>query len=597
MRFGLIAAGVLLLGLLSPAAAQETGPVTADSWGLRNERIQILEEAQDARQQERNELAVEILEDGITRYPEFIPFYRQLGELYEEKELYRLASDEYRRGLARAPEDNGLLSGLSRAQGYLGEDERAYELLVRLHELNPDDPGVISDLGWSCFKTFRLEEGIKLLEEAVKAHPDDEALYMTLGTLHSGAYHYQASRKAYLQSIALALDSGYRSFLAVAYYNLSLLEHDFSHYERALEYSTKSLEYGDRSAGYIARGELYMSRLDYRTASAEFLKAYTDDSTPLALVSRAELFLEFGLLDKALALVRDVQERDDGAWMYRFGTDRLRHQLVLQGLLGEIYTAMSRRESRYPQTGLARLRSMAGELLYSLRGWYHRLRMRKLQERVARLNGEKGNRLEAAVRFYEAAVPYRSLARGYLETSQRLETALIPDSRRFYILEEGILEKDPALLRKAVTEFDDPWESRYRAEALGHWLLLLDPSARREAYIEGVDQLYRLNPGLFLRREIAFPLEVAGAPPGPALRVLRRAGFLPLIAPETGPETGPGAPRFMLFFSSDGFCRLTDRDTDKTLFSKDFTAGNRRQQRAAAAELCRELTDRLFLLE
>ena len=97
------------------------------------------------------------------------------------------------------------------------------------------------------FKTHQLEKGEQLLLEALESYGPDRGMYMTLGTLYSGLYDYNNSKRFYLKAIEDALETDDPYFASVAYYNLSLLEHSFYHFNSALRYTEESIRSSDRA--------------------------------------------------------------------------------------------------------------------------------------------------------------------------------------------------------------------------------------------------------------------------------------------------------------------------------------------------------------
>ena len=148
---------------------------------------------------------------------------------------------------------------------------------------------------------------------------------MTLGTIYSGMNRYDESKKYYTLSVEEALRVGDKDFASIAYYNLSLLEHDFFHFNSALRYTDESLAVEERPSGHLSRGELFQSRMDFDSAQSEFQAAYATDATPLSKVNMAILLQKFGNLDLARRYAEEVMSSQDLAWLLYYGTDLTRH--------------------------------------------------------------------------------------------------------------------------------------------------------------------------------------------------------------------------------------------------------------------------------
>ncbi|MBI9107712.1 MAG: tetratricopeptide repeat protein [Spirochaetales bacterium] len=484
-----------------------------------------LEAASREQDSENHSEALRLLNEGIASFPENWELKKAAGDLYADRELYNLAVEQYGRALALNAEDCEVLYSKSVSEGLLNLDEDSISSLERLLELEPDNFEAIADLGWMYFKTYRLDEAEELLLDALGNFKNSPIFSMTLGTVYSGKYDYQNAEKYYLDSIEFALEKGWDYFASVSYYNLSLLEHGFYNYEKALDYTNKSIEAGERAPGYIARAELYLGRLDFDSAFTNYQQAYIMDSTPLALMGLADLYLNFGMLDNALAHIRNVQKRDDDSWMYYFGVDPGRHGMEVDRLLSEIYSGLAVREMKEPVFGFRRAAVLAASLKYRCLEWYHNRRYRRASFDVGLSNAEEGNSLDSAWAFYVANEDYPEPAVKYLSRAKEIEVAAAPSAKGAYLLEEGRLSGDILLLSEAVELLDPEWERRFTSEALTELALLYRKAGADAAARQASEALYRINPGVFIREGIEFPIAIDDGC-GFFLRfALRRGGF------------------------------------------------------------------------
>jgi tetratricopeptide (TPR) repeat protein len=236
--------------------------------------------AQEAIEAENYETAVRIIEEGKRLFPRNAELQLLLADLYYDKELYNLALEEYRGAARLQGEEYLTLVQISRCYGKLNQEQESIATLERILELYPESVSSIDDLGWMYFKTHQLEKGEELLLNALGQFGPDRGVYMTLGTLYSGMYDYENSKRYYLKAIQDALTGEDLYFASVAYYNLSLLEHSFYNYNSALRYTEESIQMLDRAPGHLARGELFQSRLDFNRAQAEYQTPMVKDNTP-----------------------------------------------------------------------------------------------------------------------------------------------------------------------------------------------------------------------------------------------------------------------------------------------------------------------------
>ncbi|MCF7927933.1 MAG: tetratricopeptide repeat protein [Spirochaetales bacterium] len=515
---------VILFLPAAVAAGQEEGSLDS-----------LIQSAHEAETAERYERAVELLHEAQRRFPEAPISYTELGSLYMNQELYHPALEEYLAAEELAPEDRDILHQIATAYGMLNEEGQAISYLERLHRLYPDDRMVIGDLGWMYFKTHRLEDGEELLLDAAERLGPDKSFSMTLGTIYSDMYEYEKSKEAYLDSIKLAEQEGYSYFASVAYYNLSLLEHDFYHFNNALEYTNRSIDLSDRASGHIARGELYQNRQDFQRALSEYRTAYDLDSTPLAQINLAILFQQFGMLEQALANVKDVLESGDLSWMYYYGTDARRHYMGLHEILEKVYRGKAEIARSRPKKGITDFfQSLWNRLRFRILSGYHRRRFQAYSLEVGNEYLEEGNALNAYWAFYEANRDYRQVALKYLSMAREEEVPLIPEALPYYQQEEGRITGDTALLQSSLEGFHPIWEKEGRARSLRLFYPQLRGNGRTERAREVAVALYRLNPGALRQYGITLPVrfsseaageDAAGSDMAAVIRKLRRSGL------------------------------------------------------------------------
>ena len=498
----------LLLLVCSPAASQ--AQQNADWYYGR---------AQTAIEAENYESAVRIIEEGKQRFPRNAELPLLLADLYYDEQLYNLALQEYRGAEQLQGEEYLILVQISRCYGKLNREQESIAALERILELYPENITPIDDLGWMYFKTHQLEKGEQLLLEALENFGPDRGIYMTLGTLYSGLYDYNNSKRFYLKAIDDALKGEDLYFASVAYYNLSLLEHSFYNYNSALRYTEESIQMVDRAPGHLARGELFQSRLDFKSALSEYQTAMVKDGTPLSKVNLAMLYQKFGMLELARRYAEEVLESRDRSWMYYYGTDLERHLQDVHEILSDVYTGLVASGAARPRSGILQtLRWTVRSLGYRLKAYYHRQKLRSYSLQVGRSYLSQGNQLDAFWEFYSANERYRPVALKYLGLARDLEVQVAPHARYYYQQEEGKIRGDPDLLERSIRGFDPFWEREGIFDSLRYLIPLLKvrSSSRRLA----VNRLYELNPGGLLQYGFALPLVVGRSVTGD--RILRR---------------------------------------------------------------------------
>ena len=186
------------------------------------------------------ERAINLYREGRTRYPRDSRFPIALGNLFFNRSLYSLAWDEYLAAEQIMPFDTYILHQLANTASFLNHDRISVAYLEKLLAIDPENMDAISDLGWMYYKVHRLEDGEQLLTEALDFFGEEAGLSMTLATIYSDMYRYEDARYWYLKAIDLAGPS--RSFISVAYYNLSILEYRFYQYDLSMEAANASLD-------------------------------------------------------------------------------------------------------------------------------------------------------------------------------------------------------------------------------------------------------------------------------------------------------------------------------------------------------------------
>jgi tetratricopeptide (TPR) repeat protein len=476
------------------------------------------------------ESAVKILSEAKLKFPLSPKINLELADLYYDKELTALALDEYRAAEKKGSVDFRTLNQIARSFGKLNRDKESIDYLTRILRLFPESMETVDDLGWMYFKTFQLEKGEKLLLDGIKKNGMQRDLAMTLGTIYSGMNRYEPARKYYLSSIDDALKAGDRYFASIAYYNLSLLEHNFFHFNSALAFTEDSISMQDRASGHLARGELYQSRMDYRGAMAEFEKAFQQDTTPLTRVNMANLNQHFGRLELARRNAEEALATTDLAWMLYYGTDSSRHYKDIHEILADVYGGLAVTEATRPTAGFfdwvsAQLSSLRDRLI----SWYHRLRFRLYSLEIGKKYVDEGRWEEAYWEFYKANEPYREVASSYLAKTRAMEIQRSPHAEFYYLQEEGRLIGSVDLLEKSLAGMDPFWEKEGIAETLAPMIPLL--GSKSAAGRDALNRLYDINPGAFRQNGFGLPLRISvtenawgATEKGRIFRYLGRAG-------------------------------------------------------------------------
>ena len=466
-------------------------------------------EAEEAVRAERWDRAVELYRKGALSYTDDVRFPLDLGDLYAERALYRLAWEQYKTAEKLTPDEPTLLYRLSTAAGRLNFDADSAAYLERVVALRPNDREAIGDLGWMYFKLHRLRDGEHFLQDAIARLGSDRGFSMTLGTIYSDLFEYELSKQQYLEAIADADANGAKTFTAVAHYNLSILESRHHRYAEAFDRTGLSLAAAERASGHLARGELFVKRLELTKAFAEYTKAYELDISPLSKINIAEAYRLAGRLKEARAYAEGTLSAHDVSWMLNYGTNIDQHRRELHEILTAVYEGLAATEIATPRTGpLDAAMGLVRFGMYRLRAMGHLALFRRYSLVVARAYDIEGQQLEALINYYNAFQAYPGRARRYLAEARAIESARIPKAEPGYDLEEGRLFADPERLMSAITRLDPVWERDLLAEAWAEYERISRRRGKEEAARDAAERLFALNRGALRQRGIRLPLNL-----------------------------------------------------------------------------------------
>lgn len=514
----------------------------------------------DSLDAENYEEAIRRITEAQGEYPADPRFSLISGDLYFDQGLYHLAEQAYRRAITLGADLQSTSHSLADTLARSNKDEEAIGVLEAMLARDPERRDVIADVAWLYFKTHRLERARDLLESAIEEGGYGADLSMTLATVYSGLWEYDAARREYERAIELAQEQENRLFLAVAYYNLSILNAKFYRWEDALGAAERSLEYSERSSGYLIRGEYQEQRLLWEYAVRDYQQAHVSDSvTPLPELSLAILRIEAGYPDRAIAQLEQILEDEDRNWIYNYGTDPIRFDAQIHGALSDAYEAAAKRDRLFRPGGIGERILRRGRSVYRrLMAWYHRGIYSRMTFRIADAYGREGQELMEEWHRMLAAEPWRRTAARHASSARAIETALNPAAENDYRLVLAELRRDREELAALRSELRDPWERPLLLQAL---LLSIEFEPRRRD--ELASRLYAIAPGSFLIHGIRIPvrLENEGLPVSSRAlaRKLRRLGFV--VEDE--------APMILRITAADGGIEhaVVDRERNETLRS------------------------------
>jgi len=467
---------------------------------------ELFKQASEAHYAENWDKAIELYREGQAQFPDDPRFSRILGNLFYNRALYALAWDEYRKTEKLLPDNPSLLLRLAQTAAYLNFNSMSADYYERVLEINPDNKEAIGGLGWMYFKVHRLVDGEKLLLGALEKNDSDPDFSMTLGTIYSDLYKYSESKYWYNRAISLGERIGDPVFVAIAWYNLSILEANFYQFEHCMDATNLSLSAQNRASGHIARGELFMRRLEIEKAQNDYETAYESDTSPLAKLNLAEAYQVSGRLEEARLYAEDCLKSSDNSWMMNFGIDPDRYKRDVHEVLAKTYSGLAETERLLPWARLPeKIRSLFRSISYNLKyavniRLYKKYCLAAANAYSGKLNGDGGTHLDSYIQYYNAFNDYPRRAFNYLNMARAFETELIPASIPTYNFQEGVLFGGERLIEKALYEFDPLWEKLYISQCYGKFAKLKNKKAAEE--------LFALNRGALRQAGIKLPVKI-----------------------------------------------------------------------------------------
>ena len=481
----------------------------------------------DSAQQSRNySLALKLLLEAQQKYSDIGLLWFLSGELYEQQNLLRLSLESYLRAHKLEPQNTRYIYRAANLQDRLGQYAEAVESFGLLEQLGNsyERNEARRKSGWLLYKLHRYAEA----EASIQAIPSEErssAIMMTLAIIHSAAYNYEESRKAYEQSLALTYPEYREDDLllgniqdsinqrALIYYNYALLETDFHHFDRAMELNDRSIEHVSFPSNELLRGELYLQQRRFNKAKEAFIKSQrleeqSSQPSPLALLDLVQLAIDQGQNREGMIFMRELDLRFDKQteWMTSYGIDPINFDLELLKLRSALYKGLLQEQKWLLPMDLAEnIRRFWGLLKYSWLYWYSSTRQKLLSYQVGKEHYQQGNDLASNQKLYNASAPDSLVRRRFFRQLRDANLALIPNSKGSLLLEEGILQQNDEKIEQSLELLDTQWEAEDRERAY----IALSHLQRREAQkYQNLLRAYHSNRAALKLQGIALPLQL-----------------------------------------------------------------------------------------
>jgi len=145
------------------------------------------------------------IEKGLERFPDSVRLRFQLGAVLERQKVFEDAEAEFKKILAKNPEDAEVLNYL----GYMLTEldtrlDEALQYILKAVELDPYNGAFLDSLGWIYFKQNRLQEAEEHLQKAARINQFDPVILEHLGDLYTRLENPEKARYFYEQSLAVS---------------------------------------------------------------------------------------------------------------------------------------------------------------------------------------------------------------------------------------------------------------------------------------------------------------------------------------------------------------------------------------------------------
>jgi tetratricopeptide (TPR) repeat protein len=131
---------------------------------------------------------IQAYEAARNKFPEYLPTYILLAQVYEYVGNVDQARQTYQDALKVDPNSYQAMSSLARLYGdHGGSLSEALELAQKAKSEQPDDPGVNDTLGWIYYKQGLYRSAVPVLEAAVAKNPQVAKFQFHLGMAYLAA--------------------------------------------------------------------------------------------------------------------------------------------------------------------------------------------------------------------------------------------------------------------------------------------------------------------------------------------------------------------------------------------------------------------------
>ncbi len=158
--------------------------------------------------------AVEILQEGISQYPEEVSLHFKLAVMLEQDKKREQAMTLMQKVLLLQPDNVGALNYV----GYTWADQnihldKALDYIEQATKLAPQNGYIRDSLGWVHYRLGNFDKAKQYLEQAAQMDVKDPLVFVHLGDVYMVKAQYLKARKAYKQALKDAEDDEQRTMI------------------------------------------------------------------------------------------------------------------------------------------------------------------------------------------------------------------------------------------------------------------------------------------------------------------------------------------------------------------------------------------------
>lgn len=156
--------------------------------------------------------ALEILSDGVTRFPSDDKLLFQHAVLLDRMDRWEEAQKDLLKLIARNPENATALNYIGYSLVEKGKDLAAARgYLEKAHALKPDDSFIADSLGWWHFKNGNVDTALKLIAEAARKTRDEPTIQEHLGDIYFSLKNKRLARQNYEAALRILREAKNRT--------------------------------------------------------------------------------------------------------------------------------------------------------------------------------------------------------------------------------------------------------------------------------------------------------------------------------------------------------------------------------------------------